>query len=215
MQNSSTIDGLISFILKPRDNNCPISLWVAERIAERRLLNDDGIEMSEDIWLELLLAYVTNEEKQILQVPAREQRAAFGDGAGYDVLSLPRSLSRFDLAPFANSNRVIAMTPLFCAWLLCTDWSRPRKPLRSLRPERGPSWNRTPRISKELRPVLSLKQKRNLTRKNLSPSKQASWIRPCTSLSPRRVCEGAFGTPSLPDITHGAAVLTSAWHVLN
>jgi hypothetical protein len=25
MQNSSTIDGLISFILKPRDNNCPIS----------------------------------------------------------------------------------------------------------------------------------------------------------------------------------------------
>ncbi len=41
MQNSSTIDGLISFILKPRDSNCPISLWVAERIAERRLLNDD------------------------------------------------------------------------------------------------------------------------------------------------------------------------------
>ncbi len=29
MQNSSTIDGLISFILKPRDINCPISLWVA------------------------------------------------------------------------------------------------------------------------------------------------------------------------------------------
>ncbi len=54
MQNSSTIDGLISFILKPRDNGCPISLWVAERIAERRMLNDDGIEMSEDTWLELL-----------------------------------------------------------------------------------------------------------------------------------------------------------------
>ncbi len=48
MQNSSTIDGLISFILKPRDNYCPIGLWVAERIAERRLLNEDGIEMSED-----------------------------------------------------------------------------------------------------------------------------------------------------------------------
>ncbi len=71
MQNSSTIDGLVSFILKPIDNNCPISLWVAERIAERRLLNDDGIEMSEDTWLELLLAFVTNEEKQTLQVPAR------------------------------------------------------------------------------------------------------------------------------------------------
>jgi hypothetical protein len=51
MQNSSRIDGLISFILKPRDNNCPISLWVAERIAERRLLNEDGIDMFEDTWL--------------------------------------------------------------------------------------------------------------------------------------------------------------------
>ena len=96
MQNSSTIDGLISFILKPRDNNCPISLWVAERLAERRMLNDDGIDMSEDTWLELLLAFVTNEEKQTLQIPAREHRAAFNDGEGYDVLALQQSLNRFD-----------------------------------------------------------------------------------------------------------------------
>ena len=100
MQNSSTIDGLISFILKPRDNSCPISLWVAERIAERRLLNDDGIDMSEDTWLELLLAFVTNEEKQTLQVPAREQRSAFDGGAGYTVTTLQRSLTRFDPATF-------------------------------------------------------------------------------------------------------------------
>ena len=85
MQNSSTIDGLISFILKPRDNGCPISLWVAERIAERRLLNEDGIDMSEDTWLELVLAFVTNEEKQTLQVPARDQRANFDEGAGYTI----------------------------------------------------------------------------------------------------------------------------------
>jgi hypothetical protein len=100
MQNSSTIDGLISFILKPRDNNCPIGLWVAERIAERRLLNDDGIDMSEDTWLELLLAFVTNEEKQTLQIPAREQRIGYDDGAGYDVLALQRSLNRFDPSTF-------------------------------------------------------------------------------------------------------------------
>jgi hypothetical protein len=100
MQNSSTIDGLISFILKPRDNNCPIGLWVAERIAERRLLNDDGIDMSEDTWLELLLAFITNEEKQTLQVPARDQRAAFDNNAGYDVLTLQRLLNRFDPATF-------------------------------------------------------------------------------------------------------------------
>jgi hypothetical protein len=95
MQNSSTIDGLISFILKPRDNNCPISLWVAGRLAERRLLNDDGIKMSKDTWLELLLAFVINEEKQTQQTPARDQRAAFNDGDGYDILSLQRSLNRF------------------------------------------------------------------------------------------------------------------------
>jgi hypothetical protein len=100
MQNSSTIDGLISFIMKPRDNGCPISLWVAERIAERRLLNDDGIEMSEDTWLKLLLAFITNEEKQTLQMPARDQRTAFNEGVGYDVLELQRSLGRFDPATF-------------------------------------------------------------------------------------------------------------------
>ncbi len=48
MQNSSVIDGPISYILKPRENSCTLSLWVAERVAERRLLNEDGIEMSED-----------------------------------------------------------------------------------------------------------------------------------------------------------------------
>ncbi len=37
MQNSPVIDGLISYILKPRENNCTLSLWVAERVAERRL----------------------------------------------------------------------------------------------------------------------------------------------------------------------------------
>jgi hypothetical protein len=64
------------------------------------MLNDDGIEMLEDTWLKLLLAFVSNEEKQTLQVPAREQRAAFDDGAGYDVLALQRSLNRFDPATF-------------------------------------------------------------------------------------------------------------------
>jgi hypothetical protein len=48
----------------------------------------------------LLLAFVTNEEKQALQVPAREQRAAFDNNAGYTVVNLQRSLNRFDPATF-------------------------------------------------------------------------------------------------------------------
>jgi hypothetical protein len=35
-----------------------------------------------------------------LQVPARDQRTAFAEGAGYDVLELQRSLGRFDPATF-------------------------------------------------------------------------------------------------------------------
>jgi hypothetical protein len=45
VRNSSVIDGLISYILKPRKKNCTVSLWVAERVAKRRLLNEGGIEM--------------------------------------------------------------------------------------------------------------------------------------------------------------------------
>ena len=96
MQNSSTIDGLLSYVVKPRENGCPIGLWVAERVAERKLLNEDGIDMSEDTWLEMVLAFVTNEEKQTLQVPARDQRAAFNGGAGYDLPALQQALGIFD-----------------------------------------------------------------------------------------------------------------------
>jgi hypothetical protein len=49
MQNSSVVDGLLSYILKPRENNCTLSLWVVERVAERRLLGEDGIEMCEEV----------------------------------------------------------------------------------------------------------------------------------------------------------------------
>jgi hypothetical protein len=106
MQNSSTLDGLISYVLKPRENGCSLSLWVAERVAERRLLNDDGIAMGEDTWLELVLAFVTPEERKILRVPARDQRAELGEDDGYDVATLqealalcdPNNFKRFSLA---------------------------------------------------------------------------------------------------------------------
>ena len=41
-------------------------------------------------------ANVTNEEKQTLQIPARDQRAAFNEGAGYDLPALQHSLGIFD-----------------------------------------------------------------------------------------------------------------------
>jgi hypothetical protein len=105
MQNSSTIDGLLSYVIKPRENGCPIGLWVAERVSERKLLNEDGIDMSEDTWLELTLSFVTNEEKQTLQVPARERRAEVENG--YGVQQLQQSLAQFDpitFKPFRQAN---------------------------------------------------------------------------------------------------------------
>ena len=88
MQNSSTIDGLLSYVIKPRENNCPIGLWISERVAERKLLNEDGIDMSEETWLELTLSFITNEEKQTLQVPARDRRAEM-DGSATPAVPYP------------------------------------------------------------------------------------------------------------------------------
>ncbi len=105
MQNSSTIDGLLSYVIKPRENGCPIGLWVAERVSERKQLNEDGIDMSEDTWLELTLSFVTNEEKQTLQVPARDRRAEIENG--YGVQQLQQSLAQYDpitFKPFRQAN---------------------------------------------------------------------------------------------------------------
>jgi hypothetical protein len=112
MKNSSIIDGLLSYVIKPRENGCPIGLWVAERLAERRLLNDDGIEMSEDTWLELVLAFLTNEEKQTLQVPARERRKEYDENRGYTVLSLQNALSRFDPTTFRKFKQGFCQDPV-------------------------------------------------------------------------------------------------------
>ncbi len=116
MRNSSVIDGLISYILKPRENNCTIGLWVAERVAERRLLNEDGIEMREDTWLELILSFVTSEERQTLRVPARDQRVEFGEHAGYGVDDLQRALAACDPNNFKRfrQNNCFDLVALLC-----------------------------------------------------------------------------------------------------
>jgi hypothetical protein len=112
MQNSSVVDGLISYILKPRENNCTLSLWVAERVAERRLLGEDGIEMSEETWLELVLSFVTSEERQTLRVPARDQRARGGDFEGYDVAQLQQALATCDSENFKRFRQANCSDPV-------------------------------------------------------------------------------------------------------
>ena len=112
MQNSSVLDGLISYVLKTRENGCSLSLWVAERVAERRLLNDDGIAMGEDTWLELILAFVTPEERQILRVPARDQRAELGEDESYDVSTLQEALALCDPSNFKRFSQANCKDPV-------------------------------------------------------------------------------------------------------
>ncbi len=44
--NSAQTEDLLSYILKPRDEGCPVGLWVAERMSKMKLLMDDGIKMN-------------------------------------------------------------------------------------------------------------------------------------------------------------------------
>jgi hypothetical protein len=112
MQNSSVIDGLLSYILKPRENNCTLSLWVAERVAEKKLLKEDGIEMGEDTWLELILSFVTTEEKQTLRVPARAERAEFNENDGYGVPDLQEALASCDPNNFKRFRQTNCYDPV-------------------------------------------------------------------------------------------------------
>jgi hypothetical protein len=62
-QSSESTQDLISYILKPREEGCPIYLWAAERILE-------SLTMSDPAWLACTLAFITPEERQVLQVPS-------------------------------------------------------------------------------------------------------------------------------------------------
>jgi hypothetical protein len=136
MQNSSVLDGLISYVLKPRENGCTLGLWVAERVAERRLLNEDGIEMGEDTWLELILAFVTSDEKQILRVPARDQRINPAAGDEYTVATLQAALALCDPNNFKKFHQANCSDPV-AVRVIALDKLSPAsdKPQRNRRPE--------------------------------------------------------------------------------
>jgi hypothetical protein len=72
--NSAQTEDLLSYILKPRDEGCPVGLWVAERMSEMKLLMDDGIKMNAKTWLAFTLAFVTAEERLALRVPVEADR---------------------------------------------------------------------------------------------------------------------------------------------
>jgi hypothetical protein len=68
--------------------------------------------MSEDTWLELILSFVTFEERQTLRVPARNQRVELGENAGYGVDDLQRALAACDPSNFKRFRQNSCFDPV-------------------------------------------------------------------------------------------------------
>ncbi len=66
LKDTSVADGLLSYLLRPREEWLASHLWVAERMTEKRWLTADGVRMDSATWLAFTLAFITNEERQVL-----------------------------------------------------------------------------------------------------------------------------------------------------
>ncbi len=97
-QNSELTQDLLSYILKPREEGCPVYLWVAaERISESNLLTANGLNMSNQASLAYTIAFITHEERLILQVPSLQEREAYDGGRGYELTDLEAALGTLDV----------------------------------------------------------------------------------------------------------------------
>ena len=105
-QNSELTQDLLTYILKPREEGCPVYLWVAERTSESNLLTANGLAMSNQAWLAYTIAFITADERLVLQVPSLQERSNYDGGRGYELTDLEDSISQMDvttLKPFRQS----------------------------------------------------------------------------------------------------------------
>ncbi len=81
-QNSELTQDLLTYILKPREEGCPVYLWVAERTSESNLLtaNGNGLAMSNQAWLAYTIAFITADERLVLQVPSLQEEIMMMEG---------------------------------------------------------------------------------------------------------------------------------------
>jgi hypothetical protein len=68
--------------------------------------------MGEDTWLELILAFVTADERQILRVSARDQRMNFGENDEYTVTTLQAALALCDPNNFKKFHQANCLDPV-------------------------------------------------------------------------------------------------------
>ena len=104
---------MLSYILKPREEGCPIYLWAAERISESNLLTTNGLTISDPAWLAYTLAFITAEERQILQVPSLADRAAYDNGRGYILSDLETAINAIDVTTLKRFRQSACNDPDF------------------------------------------------------------------------------------------------------
>ncbi len=103
---------LISYILKPREEGCPICLWAAERISESNLLTNNGLTMADPAWLAYTLAFITQEERQVLQVPSLVDRQTYNHGRGYTLADLETAISAMDVTTLKRFRQAACTDPV-------------------------------------------------------------------------------------------------------
>jgi hypothetical protein len=111
-QNSELTQDLLSYILKPREEGCPIYLWAAERISESNLLTANGLAMSNQAWLAYTLAFITPEERQILHVPSFSDRATYDHGRGYALSDLEEAIGAMDVTTLKRFRQSACSDPV-------------------------------------------------------------------------------------------------------
>ena len=100
LQDSTRSNDLLKCLLSVRDEALTVSLWCSERRSERALLEKDGITLPEETWLEYVLCFTPNEERQILEVPPEKDRKAFNNNAGYKMSDLEAEVAKTDPSNF-------------------------------------------------------------------------------------------------------------------
>jgi hypothetical protein len=96
LQDSTRSNDLLKCLLSVRDEALAVSLWCSERRSERALLEKDGTTLPEETWLEHVLCFMPNEERQILDVPPEKDRKACNNNAGYKMSDLEAEIAKAD-----------------------------------------------------------------------------------------------------------------------
>ena len=142
-QNSELTQDLLSYILKPREEGCPIYLWAAERISESNLLTSNGLAMSNQAWLAYTLAFITPDERQVLNVPSFADRSTYDNGRGYALSDLEEAIAAIDVTTLKRFRQAACNDPVALQILALL---RPREASSSSQPS-GP---RKPRFAPRL-----------------------------------------------------------------